>query len=582
VDLKLHEFKNPVYVFFSSGGDFMAVKKKRLGEMLVDDGWITEEQLEKALKLQKELGKKLGEVLLDEGLVTHEEILQVLENQLGIKSIDLNTIFIEPEVASMIPEKICRQYGVIGIEIANGQLIVAMSDPLDYYAIDDLRMAVPLPIKPIIAEKNKILNEIEKQFSKSAAESAVQDFVRSNITEKSETEKKLINEELENAPIVRFINAKIGDAIRRKASDIHIEPQRSSVKIRYRIDGVLQEDMRIDAGTMSAITSRIKIMSNLNIAEKRIPQDGRITYQHDSKIIDLRVSTLPTTYGEKIVLRILDKSSSILTKDSIGLSEEEQKVFDRIIEKPYGVVLVTGPTGSGKTTTLYTMLSSLNDDSKNTITLEDPVEFDIDGINQVQLNTKANLTFATGLRSILRQDPDIIMLGEIRDTETAEIAIRSALTGHLVLSTLHTNDAPSTITRIIDMGIDSFLVSSSLNGVISQRLVRQVCNNCKTEYIPDSRELKIIGLEEDSDIKLFKGKGCHLCGGTGLRGRIGIFEIMEVKREIRELIDKGASTDEIRDTAVDLGMHTLRQSCTKLVLEGKTTIGELIRVTYNY
>jgi len=561
-----------------------STKRKRLGEILISAGLINEEQLRKALELQKQTGRKLGEVFIKEGFVTEEQVIKVLETQLGIKSLDLSKFYIEPEAAKMVPENMCRKYTVLGVQIINGQLLLVMKDPLDYFALDDVKLMVNIPIIQAIAPESDILNAIERVFSKDVAEKAARDFVRLFNIE-SPKPVQLVDEgsdEINNSPIVIFINSIIENAVRNNASDIHIEPGESDVRVRMRIDGILHESVRTGLEALNAIVTRIKIMSNLNIAEKRIPQDGRIGYNLADREIDLRISTLPTTYGEKIVIRILDRTNFVLSKEKLGLSEEDSVKFDRLITRPYGVILVTGPTGSGKTSSLYAMLSELNTPAKNIVTLEDPVEYNLKGINQVRMNVKAGLTFATGLRSILRQDPDIIMVGEMRDGETAEIAIRSALTGHLVLSTLHTNDAPGAIARVVDMGIEPFLISSSILGVVAQRLVRKICPLCLNKYEPDERERKILGLSEGQSITLTKGAGCRICNGTGYKGRTAIFEIMEVDKKLRGLIDTHATTDDIREMAVANGMSTLWDSCKRLVLKGVTTIEELVRVTYGY
>lgn len=562
----------------------METKRKRLGEILIAAGLITEDQLKNALDLQRKTGRKLGEVFIKEGFVTEDQVIKVLETQLGIKSLDLTKLFIEPEAVKMVPENLCRKYTLIGVQMSNGQLVLAMKDPLDYFALEDVRLTVGLPVKQAISHEKDILQAIERFFSKSVAEKAVQDFVKQyNLTAVKQTQVEAeAVEDVNSAPIVRFINSIIENAVRNNASDIHIEPEETEVRIRIRVDGILQENMKIGLETLNPVISRIKIMSNLNIAEKRLPQDGRIGFSLEGRSIDLRVSTLPTIYGEKVVMRILDRTSFVLSKEKLGLTEDDNIKFERMITKPYGIILVTGPTGSGKTSTLYAMMSELNDTRKNIITLEDPVEYNLKGINQVQLNTKAGLTFANGLRSILRQDPDIVMVGEIRDGETAEIAVRSALTGHLVLSTLHTNDAPGAITRIIDMGIEPFLISSSIIGVIAQRLVRKICPLCKKAYSPDGREARLLDIHEGEVPVVYKGTGCQICNGTGYKGRTAIFEIMETDKILRTMIDKGATTDEIRDMAVENGMITLRESCKKLVLKGVTTVEELARVTYSY
>lgn len=562
----------------------MDVKKKRLGEILISAGLIDEGQLRKALEMQRQSGIKLGEVFIKEGFVTEEQVMKVLETQLGIKSLDLSKFFIEPEAVRMVPESLCRKYTVIGVQVSNGHLLLAMKDPLDYFALEDVRLLANLPLKQAMASEKDILLAIERFFSKTVAEKAAKDFIKQyNVAAPRQTQLELEGiEDVNSAPIVRFMNSVIENAIRNAASDIHIEPEENEVRIRFRIDGLLQENMRIGLETLNPIISRVKIMSNMNIAEKRLPQDGRIGFILDGRTIDLRVSTLPTIYGEKVVMRVLDKASFVLSKEKLGMSEEDTMKFDSMIEKPYGIILVTGPTGSGKTSTLYAMMSELNDIRKNIITLEDPVEYNLHGINQVALNTKAGLTFATGLRSILRQDPDIIMVGEIRDSETAEIAVRSALTGHLVLSTLHTNDAPGAVTRIVDMGIEPFLISSSVIGVIAQRLVRKICPLCSAEYKPDRRELKILDLPENAATTMYRGTGCQICNGSGYKGRTAIFEIMETDKDLRVMIDRSATTDDLRDAAVKKGMVTLRDSCKRLVLNGVTTLDELARVTFSY
>ena len=556
-------------------------KKKRLGDMLVEAQKITEEQLSAALSVQKTSGKKLGEVLVTEGFVSQDEIVKILETQLGIPKIDLKRFYIDPKSVKLVPENIARANDLIAIENDGVFLTVAMSDPLNYPALDDIKMATGLDVKPVIANSNDIQSSLERYYGSRAAEKAVEDFKKEYKIIEAEAE-GIDDSDVTSAPTVRLVNSIFEQAVKIGASDIHIEPCEKDIRIRYRIDGVLQEIMRISKHTLAAIVTRIKILSNMNIAEKRVPQDGRIEIKVDSKEIDLRISTLPSIHGEKIVIRILNKSGQLITKHSIGLRKGDLPKFDRIIANPYGIILVTGPTGSGKSTTLYSMLTELNDEKKNIITIEDPVEYTIEGINQVQVNVKAGLTFASGLRSMLRQDPDIIMLGEIRDTETAEIAIRASLTGHLVLSTLHTNDAPGSVTRIIDMGIEPFLVSSSLVGIIAQRLVRKICTSCKESYGAGDFEKKLLIPEQDQDKELIlhRAKGCQYCSNSGYKGRTAIFEIMPINKNLRTLIDKRVTTDELRDAAVKEGMVSLRQSVMELVLEGVTTVEEMVRVTF--
>ncbi|MEL1135135.1 ATPase, T2SS/T4P/T4SS family [Desulfitobacterium sp. THU1] len=570
----------------------MAIRqeRKRLGEILIAGGALTEDQLTEALKLQKSLGLRLGEVLVRQNFVSEEDILRTIQKQLGLPSVDLNRIVVTENILKMIPETVARKYSILPVEFSNGQLLVATSDPTDYYAIDDIRLASGTMVKPCVAKKVDILWAIDRFYGRSEAVKAVSDFVKqtgydqvtattqASVLTAVHTGGESVDEEA--TPIIKFLNTIIENAVNNYASDIHIEPVDDELRVRFRIDGVLREIMRTPIEMAGPVVSRVKIMADLNIAERRIPQDGRITYLVGRKMIDLRVSTAPTMYGEKVVLRILDKGSVILEKSSLGIHGDDLERFDELISKPYGIVLVTGPTGSGKTTTLYTALNYLNSPEKNIITLEDPVEFNFKGVNQMQVNPKAGLTFATGLRSILRQDPDIIMVGEMRDNETAEIAVRSALTGHLVLSTIHTNDAPSAVTRLVDMGIEPFLISASVVGIISQRLVRKICPNCLHEYPAEPKDYALLGLSQDAPLQLKRGTGCPYCHNTGFKGRTAIFEIMPVTSGHRNLIDTGATADELRRYAVEQGMTTLRQSAAGLVIQGITTIEELLRVTY--
>ncbi|KGG81452.1 type II secretion system protein E [Caloranaerobacter azorensis H53214] len=556
----------------------MSRSKFRLGELLISAGKITEEQLKYTLEEQKKTGKKLGELLVEKGYIKEEEIIEVLEYQLGIPHMDLDKYFIDPEIPKIIPEKLARRHTLIPIKKDGNKLIVAMADPLNIFAIDDIKIATGLEVEPVISTRKDILNSIEQYYGKEVAEKAVEDFKKQyNVDDINEIDEEIITQ-INNAPVVRLINSIIRQAVNSRASDIHIEPFENRLRIRFRIDGQLQEVMSPSISTHSAIVTRIKIMGKMNIAEKRIPQDGRVEIDIDGKEIDLRISTMPTVYGEKVVIRLLDRGNFLFNKEQLGFINENLMRFEKIVKNPNGIILVTGPTGSGKTTTLYALLRELNSMDKNIITLEDPVEYKLDGINQVQINNKAGLTFANGLRSILRQDPDIIMVGEIRDEETARLAVRAAITGHLVISTMHTNDAPSTVARLIDMGIEPYLISSSLVGVISQRLVRKICDNCKVSYTPDQIEMKSLNIDENT--RLFRGKGCSQCYNTGYKGRTAIHEIMIIDKEIRRLIDENASNDVLRINSLKNGMVTLRENCKSLVLEGVTTFEELMRVTY--
>jgi len=557
---------------------FNQTKKLRLGDLLLHAGLITEEQLKDALSKQRGLGKRLGEVLLDGGYISQQDLTSVLETQLGIESINLKQTAVDPKFARMIPENLARRHVVIPVQVAKGHLYLAMRDPLDQLAIQDVRLLVQMPVTPVLATRDDIIDSIERVFSQAAAARAADDFVHSQAGLLAGLEDLSLN--VNSAPIVRLVNSTLENAVRSGASDVHIEPDHDQMRVRIRVDGILQESLVTGLGAHGAVTSRVKVMAGLNISEKRVPQDGRTMITVDRREIDLRVSTMPTTYGEKVVMRILDRANFMLGKEKLGFSPADLEKFARLAAKPHGIILVTGPTGSGKTTTLYSMLAELNDSKKNIITLEDPVEFDMKGINQTQINVKAGLTFAAGLRAMLRQDPDIIMVGEIRDSETAEISARAALTGHLVLSTLHTNDAPGAVARVVDMGIEPYLISSSLAGVVAQRLVRKICPFCREEYEAGEREKRILRLPLDMPLKLAGGKGCDYCNRTGYKGRVGVFEIMEVRKELRLLIDKGPPTDELRDIAIELGMVPLWEDARQKVLEGITTLEELLRVTY--
>lgn len=551
--------------------------KKRLGEILIDAGVLTEGDLNKALALQHESGKRLGEVLVTEGFTSEQQIMEAVKRQLSIQSIDLKRITVKQEIIDIVPDNIARKHEIIPVDFINGQLLIAMSDPLNYFAIEDVKRATGYVVKTAISLRSDILNNIEKYYGRSKAEEAVQDF------HKAYGEEIVQEDELEDeasAPVIKFLNTIIENAVLNNSSDIHLEPDDRELRVRFRIDGVLREIMRTSISMADPVVSRIKIMSNLNIAEKRIPQDGRINFRLKNRSIDIRVSTAPTIYGEKVVMRLLDKSNFSLSLDNIGLNADDKLKLKNIISKPYGIILVCGPTGSGKTTTLYSILNVLNSVEKNIITIEDPVEYNFKGINQMQVNSKIGFDFANGLRSILRQDPDIIMVGEIRDNETAEISVRSALTGHLVLSTIHTNDAVGTITRFIDMGIEPFLLSSTVIGIIAQRLVRKICPGCAEEYMSDEREMHLLGVKEP--VKLKHGRGCPICNGTGYKGRTAIVELLEVDRDIKNLIDSNQTENVIEKAAVNKGMKLLRDSCVEKVLQGVTTVDEMIRVTYGY
>lgn len=552
-------------------------RKKRLGDMLIELNYITEDDLKEALKIQKEIGGKVGEVLVDKGFITEDDLLQALEIQLGIPRIYLDSIVIDKSAVKTISESLSRKYNVLPVQFVDNKLLVVMNDPLNMLAEDDVRIASGYDLEIALCSKNEIIKAISKYYSEDYMKKAAEELRNKEKTQAVVEEQ--ISEEVRNAPSVKLVDSIIQSAIRSKVSDIHIEPFEHKFVVRYRIDGALQKQFDSPKEPLAGLVTRIKIMGNMDIAERRIPQDGRIFMKVDNENIDLRVSVLPTVHGEKIVIRILDKSAFNVDKSTLGIVQDDLEKINKIISKPHGIVLVTGPTGSGKSTTLYSLLKDLNSEDKNIITVEDPVEFSMDGINQVNVNIKAGLTFASGLRSILRQDPDIVMLGEIRDAETAEIAVRAAITGHLVLSTIHTNDAPSSIVRLKDMGLAPYLVSSALVGVIAQRLIRKLCVECKEAYEASEYEKEILGVPKDKNLTLYRKVGCSKCNSTGYKGRVGIYEIMQINKEIRELINKDASIEEITNAALKNGMKTLSKSAVDVILKGNSTIEELLRVT---
>ncbi|MGO1469654.1 MAG: GspE/PulE family protein [Tissierella sp.] len=555
----------------------MKNKNLRLGELLLRSNKINKLDLESALIEQKKSNKKIGEIFVDKGILSEKDIIDTLSSQLGFPKVDIGKYPINIKSVHMIPQEMARKYSLIPIDRESGKLVVAMSDPLNFYAIDDVKLFTKLEIKIVIALESEITNLIDRYFSNESSNKILEE-----LTEDSSLEKDLIKESLEemevtSAPIVRLLNSIIEQSVRNRASDIHIEPFSDYVRVRIRIDGDLKEIMTLTKDKLSPIVTRIKIIGKMNIAEKRVPQDGRIDTKLFGKKIDMRISILPTVYGEKIVIRLLDKSEFTYTKDNLGLSEKNLKIFNKILSKPYGIILATGPTGSGKTTTLYSVLKEFNTQDKNIITIEDPVEYKLDGVNQVQVNDKTGMNFASGLRSILRQDPDIIMVGEIRDVETAEIAIRASITGHLVLSTLHTNDSPSTVARLIDMGIEHYLVSSSITGVISQRLIKVLCHNCKTPYKPNISEKEILGIEGNKELTLYKPNGCNSCN-KGFDGRTAIHEIMSMEDNVKRAINEDVNIAAIRNAALENGMNTLFKEAITLVIDGQTSLSEALKI----
>lgn len=557
------------------------IQKRRLGEILVIANKINQVQLDEALKIQKEEGMKLGEVLVEKGFVTEYDIIHAIEQQIGIKEVDLGNVQCDKKVLKIVPQKICDKHMLAPFGFEDGKIKVAMADPLNIFAIDDIAISTGLEVKTFIAPKKDIRKFIEVNYSTEQVNKAAEELrkeSKESIAQQQQSQNIEEMDDVKNAPVVKMIDKLFKNAIEMRTSDIHIEPFENEIRIRYRIDGKLQTVNVLGRESLGPLVTRIKILGNMNIAERRIPQDGRIITKVGETDVDLRVSILPVVNGEKIVIRILSRDNYKLGKEKLGIADENLKKIDRMVRSPFGIVLVTGPTGSGKSTTLYTELSEINSDDVNIITVEDPVEYTLEGINQVNVNSKAGMTFASALRSILRQDPDVIMIGEIRDNETAEIAIKAAITGHLVMSTLHTNDAASSVTRLIDMGVEPFLASTSLTGIIAQRLVRRICPYCKEEYEASSYEKKILRQPEDKPLKIYKGKGCGRCHNSGYYGRVGLYEVMEMDRELKDAINSTKDPNVLKDIARKNGMTTLEEECIKHVLEGLTTVKELATI----
>lgn len=563
----------------------LRLKKKRLGDMLIDEGVITKEQLEQALSIQKTQHQRLGVILVDLGFTDEVTIAKLLKQQLNLDYIQLSGIIISPVIIGLVNEQILRKHIVIPFEFCKNDsntLRVAMADPLELNAIDDLTYITNYKIEAVIATPRDILAAIDRYYGSAEAKAVADRYSREREQqEKEETPEELTySDTVNSSPIVLLVKTTIEQAIRQRASDIHIEPMEKQIRVRYRIDGALYEIIKYNRDLLAAIVTRIKIISGMDISEKRIPQDGRISMIVDRFEYDIRVSSLPTVHGEKIVMRINTKRNLMRSKKDLGLSYEDMIKFDTILQKPHGIILVSGPTGSGKSTTLYTALSEINNKDVNIVTIEDPVEATIDGINQIQVNPKARLTFATALRSILRQDPNIIMIGEIRDGETAEIAVRASITGHLVVSTIHTNSAASSVTRLMDMGIEAYLLADSLVGVIAQRLVRRLCNNCKRSRKASEVERKLLEAAVDEELDIYEPVGCPLCNDTGYLGRTGVYEIMVITPNIRQAIANKGSSVAIQELAIREGMNTLKMSTAEYVKKGITSIAELKKIIY--
>ncbi len=551
-------------------------KRGRLGEILLSHQIITEEQLAQALELQRENGKSLGRILVELGAVSESALTSILAQQIGLKYVDLGNFSIDLSAASLVEAEVARRGLLIPIDFHDGRLVVAMADPTNIFALDDIRILTGLQIEPVVSTKEDILEAINRYIRTDRDI----EFDMEQETAQVAVEAAGDQEAEDSAPIVKYVNLLITEAVADRASDIHIEPMENDVRIRYRIDGVLHEIRRSPKQLHRGVVARIKVMADMNIAEKRVPQDGRTGLEIKGKSIDLRVASLPTIYGEKVVMRILDKTGALMSLNELGFSEASLNIYSQSFTKPYGTILVTGPTGSGKTTTLYATLNVLNDMAKNVITVEDPVEYRLPLINQVQVHYKAGLTFASALRSILRCDPDIVMIGEIRDPESAKIAIESALTGHLVLSTLHTNDAPSALTRLLEMGIEPFLVASAVDCVVSQRLTRRLCERCKEEYEPEPGYLEKMGfpMENGEGVGFYRPKGCVACNYTGFTGRVGIYEVLRISEGVEVLIARNAPHVDIAAKAREEGMRTLKEDGFIKVKQGLTSLDEVLRV----
>lgn len=555
---------------------------KRLGELLVASKTINESQLKIALDVQrKNPGKKLGEIIVGQGFATQAQIYKALERQLGAEYIELSGMEIPKEMAQLISRSIAGKYNVIPVRCTEDTVYLAMVDPLNFVATEAVAMATKKKVVPMLASEEALNRAVSNLYGSETAERALSEL-QSTETEATDYQNivaaNVIGADSENAaPTIRLVNSFLEYAVTQNVSDIHLEPRESMMAVRMRIDGVLRQVFTVPRSTQNAVIARIKVMGNMNIAERKIPLDGRSNIRIGDRDIDLRISTLPTVYGEKAVIRLLYKSSSLLNTKGIGLTGKNLDKFNALLENSNGVILIVGPTGSGKSSSMYTMIGKLNTEEVNLVTLEDPVEYNFDGVNQVQINEKAGMTFASGLRSILRQDPDIVAVGEIRDGETADIAMRAAITGHLVLSTLHTNDAPSTLDRLLDMGVESYLISSALKGIISQRLVRRICTHCRYEYEASSEEQQMLHLPVQQGRKFYKGKGCPMCFNTGYRGRIAVFEILTLNSAIKHAIADNVPHSRLMELIYESDFEPLITDCVRLVESGVTTVSEAFR-----
>ena len=556
---------------------------KRLGEILIANEAITEAQLRDALEYQrKHPGQKLGAILQEHNGVSRRQIYKALERQLGVDSIELTGMVIPKDIAQLVPRTLAMKHRVVPVRATDDTLSIAMADPLNFVATDAIAMATKKKIIPLLTSEEEVTRAIADLYGSETAEQALSELQDNEESDTPDFQNivaaNVIGADSENAaPTIRLVNSFLEYAVNQNASDIHLEPRESIMAVRMRIDGVLRQVFVVPRSTQSAVIARVKVMGNMNIAERKIPLDGRSNVRIGDKDVDLRISTLPTVYGEKAVIRLLYKSSSLLNTKGIGLTGRNLEKFNNLLENVNGVILIVGPTGSGKSSSMYTMIGKLNTEQVNLVTLEDPVEYNFDGVNQVQINEKAGMTFASGLRSILRQDPDIIAVGEIRDGETADIAMRAAITGHLVLSTLHTNDAPSTLDRLLDMGVESYLISSALKGIISQRLVRRICTNCRTEYTASAEEQQMLHLPVVPGRRFYRGKGCPMCFDTGYHGRIAVFEILTLNNEIKQAIADNVPHSRLMELIHESDFEPLINDCVRLVEEGVTTVSEAYR-----
>ena len=564
------------------------VSKRKLGELLIESGLLTIDKLKDALEAQKSTGKRLGEALIDMKIISEEEMAFSLAMQLKIPFIDLIDYSIKDDILDCIPEEVCQKFKCIPLSMKNSILDVAMADPLDLHIMKDLQFITGYNIQPAISTRSQIMDKLQRHYHpersiKDVADEFVGDagFMEFLPDEEKNIEEESNFEAFKDSPFIKMVDLIIRNAIQSGSSDVHIEAQENHVRVRNRIDGVLKDSIKLPKWTQPIIISRIKVLAGLNIAERRLPQDGRIKVKAKNVAVDLRVSTLPTYYGEKAVIRILNKEEAFLSLEQLGLNQKNLKILTNFIRRPQGMVLITGPTGSGKTSTLYACMKEMKSEEVNIISVEDPVEYELYGVNQVQINEKVGLSFPFILRSILRQDPNVIMIGEIRDEETAEIAVQASMTGHLVISTLHTNDAPAAITRLIDIGIPPYLIASSLVGIAAQRLVRKICPDCKEEYVPNQESLSRLNLDQnDLPFKFYRGAGCPNCNNTGFKGRTVIEEIMIVGPKIRELIQSSATADTLREAAMAMGMTTLGMSGMKKIERGVTTIEEVLKAVH--